>query len=80
MPRATTPQSESESERVPAKKQKKGEESPADEPMDEDGEDGEEEEEYEIEAILDSSETIFPGVRSTPWSWFRGSDLNVLTG
>ena len=77
MPRATSPESESESERIPSKKQKKRDESPVDDPMDEDeGEEGE----YEIEAILDSSKQIFPGVCSTRSSWLRGSDLNVPTG
>jgi len=87
MPRATTPQSESESERVPSKKQKKKEESPADEPMDEDGEDGAEDvdEEYEIEAILDSSTTVFKtgetaylvkwrGYPDSENSWVKESD------
>jgi hypothetical protein len=63
MARATPAHSESESERVLTKKQKKGEES--DDPMDEvgDGEDKEEaEEEYEIEKIIDSSTTIFADV------------------
>lgn len=59
-------QSDSESERVPSKKQK---ESPVDDPMDEDGGDKEEaeendneNEEYEIEAILESSDRIFQDV------------------
>jgi hypothetical protein len=70
MPRVTYSHSESESERVPSKKQKKGQ-IPADDPMDEDGADGvevegdeEEEEEYEIEKILDASREIFEDVRS----------------
>lgn len=67
MARETSAQSDSESERVPSKKQKKGEDIPVDDPMDEDGGDKEdegeeEEEEYEIEAILDSSKEIFRGV------------------
>ena len=77
MPRAASPESESESERIPSKKQKKREESPVDDPMDED--DGEEAE-YEIEAILDSSKDIFPKVCSIHLPWLRGNDLNVLTG
>jgi len=60
MPRVTAPDSESESERVPSKKQKKTEIT-VDDPMDEDGGD-EEEEEYEIEKILDSSTEIFQDV------------------
>lgn len=67
MPRETPAQSDSESERVPSKKQKKGEQSPVDDPMDEDGEENEEMEgddgeEYEIETILDFSKEIFPDV------------------
>jgi len=63
MPRVTAPDSESESERVPSKKQKKTAIT-VDDPMDEDGEDeGDgEEEEYEIERILDSSTEIFEDV------------------
>jgi len=81
MPRARSPQSESDSEPVSSKKQKKREESPADDPMDEDGgEEVEEEVEYEIEVILDSSERIFEDVCSICWSWLRESDLNVPTG
>jgi len=83
MPRATSPQSESESERVPSKKQKKREENPVDDPMDEDGREEEDEDdegaEYEIERVLDSSETVFPDVCSIRWSWFRGGNLNGLT-
>lgn len=62
---ATPAHSDSESERVPSKKQKKGEDSPVDDPMDEDGGDEEEaegNEEYEIEAIMDSSMDIFKDV------------------
>lgn len=67
MARETSAQSDSESERVPSKKQKKGGKDLFDDPMDEDGRDGEEAEgdegeEYEIEAILDYSEKIFPDV------------------
>ena len=64
MARATSEQSESESERVPSKKQKKRVESPADDPMEEDeleGDDGGEGE-YEIEQILDSSKEVFEDV------------------
>ena len=75
MPRANSPQSESDSEPISSKKQKKREESPADDPMDED----EAEEEYEIEAILNSSKDIFKDVSSIWRSWFRGINLNVLT-
>lgn len=84
MPRVTTPNSESESERVPSKKQKKSE-IPVDDPMDEDegdeggGDDAEgEEEEYEIEKILDASREIFEDVSFIRWPWFQGSDLNFL--
>ena len=86
MPRAVSPRSESESERVFSKKQKKREESPVDDPMDEDGgdeaeaEEEAEEEEYEIEKILDSSKDVFTDVCFICWSWLQGSNLNVLTG
>lgn len=76
MPRATSLNSESETERAPSKKQKKREESPAHDPMDEDGVEDEDEEEYEIEKILDSSETIFKDVRFVRRLWLRESDLN----
>ena len=85
MPRATSPQSESESERVPSKKQKKRE-MLVDDPMDEDeGEEGGgdeeedvQEEEYEIERILDSSKEIFEDVCFICWPWFQGGELNSL--
>ena len=86
MPRETPAQSDSESERVPSKKQKK-EETPADDPMNEDGEDNEEAEEndgegeeYEIEAILDSSNTIFEDVCPSSCLVLQGHNLNLLTG
>ena len=78
MPRIASPESDSEDERILSKKQKKREKSPADEPMDEDGV-GDAEEEYEIEKVLDSSMEIFR-VCNVSLSWFRRSDLNVLTG
>jgi len=89
MPRETSVQSGSESERVPSKKPKKGEEDPVDDPMDEDGgdkeeEEGDVEEEYEIEGILDSSKDIFKdeigyfvkwkGYPNSENSWVRESD------
>lgn len=78
MPLVTSPGSESESERVPSKKLKKREESPADDPMDEDqpaGDEGDEEggddEEYEIEKIIDSREGIFKDVCFIRWPHFK---------
>ena len=79
MPRAASPESESEAERIPSKKQKKREKSPADDPMDEDGAEEEDEIEYEIEKVLRSSMDIF-GVCTVFLSWPRRSGLNALTG
>ena len=82
MPRVTSPNSESESERVPSKKQKKTEIS-VDDPMDEDEGGGAEaeddDEEYEIERILDSSTAIFENVCFICWPWFQGGGLNFLS-
>ncbi|KAF9650120.1 hypothetical protein BDM02DRAFT_1512793 [Thelephora ganbajun] len=89
MPRPTSPQSESDSERVSSKKQKKRVESPVDDPMDEDGVEKEavedDDDEYEIERIMDSSTTIFKdgetayfvkwkGYPENENSWVRESD------
>lgn len=63
MTRADSAHSESDSERVPTKKQKKEEEKPVDDPMDEDEEGGEgPDEEYEIEKIIDSRDDVFNDV------------------
>lgn len=74
MPRAASPESDSETERIPAKKQKKREESPVDDPMDEDGG---EDEEYEIETVLDSSMDVF-GVCFIRLSRLGGRDLSFF--
>jgi len=83
MPRAVSPETESEAERIPSKKQKKREKSPVpvpiDEPMDEDGAEEEDEGEYEIEKVLESSNDVFK-VCAVCFSWPRRSGLNILPG
>jgi len=79
MPRAASPESESEAERIPSKKQKKREKSPVDDPMGEDEGDDDDEGEYEIAKVLDSSMEIFK-VCTVYFSWPRRRSLNVLTG
>ena len=78
MPRAASPESESEAERTPPKKQKKREKSPANDAMDEDELEEGDEGEYEIEKVLNSSLEVFK-VRTVYLSWPRRSGLNGLS-